>query len=92
MNMRGGTFLKVRGHKCTSKNSWFEWAAMASQSRRFTSYQRHYLYTISRSKCHLYTISRSKWRHYLYTIWRSKFHYFRQNYTTVKTYRWTTCN
>jgi len=29
-------------------------------------------------------------RHYLYTIWRSKLHYFRQNYTTKKTYRWTT--
>ena len=32
------------------------------------------------------------WRHYLYTIWRSKFHCFRQNYTTMTTYRWTTWN
>jgi len=32
------------------------------------------------------------WRLFLYTIWRSKFHYFRQNYTTVTTYRWTTSN
>jgi len=27
-----------------------------------------------------------------YTIWRSKLHYFRQNYTTVETYLWTTWN
>jgi len=32
------------------------------------------------------------WCHYIYTIWRSKLHYFRQNYTTMKTYRWTTWN
>ena len=32
------------------------------------------------------------WRHYIYTIYRSKLHYFRQNYTTMKTYRWTTWN
>jgi len=32
------------------------------------------------------------WRHYLYTIWRYKLHYFRQNYTTMKTYRLTTWN
>jgi len=25
-------------------------------------------------------------------IWRSKLHYFRQNYTTMETYRWTTWN
>jgi len=30
------------------------------------------------------------WRHYIYTISRSKLHYFRENYTTMKTYRWTT--
>ena len=27
-----------------------------------------------------------------YTTWRLKLHYFRQNYTTMKTYRWTTWN
>jgi len=32
------------------------------------------------------------WRHYIYTIWSSKLHYFRQTYTTMKTYRWTTWN
>ena len=32
------------------------------------------------------------WRHSIYTIRRSKLHYFRQNYTTVKKYRWTTWN
>ena len=32
------------------------------------------------------------WRHYIYTIWRSELQYFRQNYTTMKTYRWTTWN
>jgi len=32
------------------------------------------------------------WRHYIYIIWRSKLHYFRQNYTTMKTYWWTTWN
>jgi len=32
------------------------------------------------------------WRHYLFTTWRSKLHDFRQNYTTMKTYRWTTWN
>ena len=32
------------------------------------------------------------WHYCLYTIWRSKLHYFRQNYTTIKTYRWTTWN
>jgi len=30
------------------------------------------------------------WRHYIHTIWRSKLHYFRQNNTTMITYRWTT--
>jgi len=32
------------------------------------------------------------WRHYLYTIWKFKLHAFRWNYTTMKTYRWTTWN
>ena len=32
------------------------------------------------------------WRHYIYTMWRSKLHYLRQNYTTTKTYGWTTWN
>jgi len=32
------------------------------------------------------------WRHCIYTIWRSKLHCFRKNYTTMKTYRWTTWN
>ena len=31
-------------------------------------------------------------RHYVYTIWRSKLPCFRQNYITIKTYRWTTWN
>ena len=30
--------------------------------------------------------------HYLWTIWRANFHYFRQNYSTMKTYRWATWN
>jgi len=33
--MGGGTFLKVEKHKCMSKNSWFEWATMTSQSLNY---------------------------------------------------------
>jgi len=32
------------------------------------------------------------WLHYIYTIRRSELHHFRQNYATMKTYRWTTWN